>query len=108
APKEARSDGSLTFDRERIFNRNLGWVLLGENEDFVAVLDQADYSYVPQWLRQQPVDLGNRTFAHWVRAVYAELDGVVNESDIKLDLGDENDAVTAALLSDIRRTTFFG
>ncbi|MCW5873752.1 MAG: hypothetical protein KIS88_03805 [Anaerolineales bacterium] len=108
APKEARSDGSLTFDRERIFNRNLGWVLLGENEDFVAVLDQADYSYVPLWLRQQPVDLGSRTFARWARAVYAELDGVVDEDDVKLELGDENDAVTAALLSDIRRTTFYG
>ncbi|MCL4258600.1 MAG: hypothetical protein KJZ53_08745 [Anaerolineales bacterium] len=106
APKEARSDGKLTFDRERIFNRNLGWVLLGA--DFVTVLDQPDYSYVPQWLRKQPVPLGNRTFARWVQAVYAELDGVVDERDVKLELGDENDAVTAALLGDIRRTTFYG
>ncbi|UYN89654.1 MAG: hypothetical protein KIT08_00065 [Anaerolineales bacterium] len=106
APKEARSDGKLTFDRERIFNRNLGWVLLGA--DFVSVLDQPDYSYVPQWLRKQPVALGPRTFAQWVQAVYAELDGIVDERDVKLDLGDDADAVTAALLSDIRRTTFYG
>ncbi|UYN91415.1 MAG: hypothetical protein KIT70_08625 [Anaerolineales bacterium] len=106
APKEARSDGKLTFDRERIFNRNLGWVLLGA--DFLSVLDQPDYSYVPQWLRKQPVHLGGHTFARWVQAVYTELDGAVDEGDIKLDLGDESDAVTAALLSDIRRTTFYG
>jgi len=108
APKEARSDGKLTFDRERIFNRNLGWALLAKDGDFISTLDQPDYSYVPQWLRKQPVSLGGRTFAEWVQTVYAELEGVVDESDIKLDLGDESDAVTAVLLSDIRRTTFYG
>lgn len=108
APKEARSDGKLTFDRERIFNRNLGWILLLEDAAFVSVLDQPDYSYVPVWLRKQPVDLGGRTFARWVQAVFAELAGVVAEDDIELQLGADADAVTATLLNDIRRTTFFG
>lgn len=106
APREARSDGRLTFDRERIFNRNFGWVLLGD--DFVSVFDQPDYTYVPVWLRKQPVDLGGRTFARWAQAAFAELEGVIAEKDVKLTLGDESDAVTAALLSDIRKTTFFG
>jgi hypothetical protein len=51
APREARSDGKQTFDRQKVFDRNFGWVLLGE--DFAAVLDQPDYSYVPVWQRQQ-------------------------------------------------------
>lgn len=106
APKEARSDGKLTFDRERIFNRNFGWVLLGD--DFVNVLDQKDYSYVPAWMKKEPVDLGRLTFAEWTRVVFAELDGVIDEKDVKLNLGDESDAVTATILSDIGRATFYG
>ncbi len=50
APREARSDGKLTFERQKVFDRNFGWVLLGE--DFASVLDQPDYSYLPVWLRE--------------------------------------------------------
>jgi hypothetical protein len=106
APKEARSDGKLTFDRERIFNRNFGWVLLGP--DFVSVLDQKDYSYVPVWMKRQPVDLGKLTFAQWAQAVFTGLDGLIAEKDVKLNLGDDSDAVTATLLNDIGRATFYG
>jgi hypothetical protein len=106
APREARSDGKLTFDRERIFNRNFGWVLLGP--DFVTVLDQKDYSYVPVWMKKEPVDLGRLTFAQWAQSVFAELDGVIAEKDVKLNLGDDSDAVTATLLNDIGRATFYG
>jgi hypothetical protein len=110
APKEARSDGKLTFDRQKIFDRNFGWVLLGG--DFAAVLDQPDFSYVPIWLRApQGADataLGGRSFAAWAQEVFASLEGAIAEKDVKLTLGQEGDAVTATLLNDIGRATFYG
>ncbi len=118
APKEARSDGKLTFERQKIFDRNFGWVLLGE--DFRQVLDQADYSYVPVWQRrsnvQDPAPEGRRTseagsrtsFAAWAAEVIASMEGVVDEKDVKIQLGSEADATTATLLSDIGQATFYG
>jgi hypothetical protein len=134
APKEARSDGKLTFDRQKIFDRNFGWVLLGD--DFAAVLDQPDYSYVPVWMRKasnvqgmpraEPLqarggrggpkslsfstsDFGHWTsFASWTQGVFASLEGAIDEKDVKLTLSQESDAVTATLLSDIGRATFYG
>jgi hypothetical protein len=110
APKEARSDGKLTFDRQKIFDRNFGWVLLGD--DFAAVLDQPDYSYQPVWLRAPQGTgaeaLGGRGFAAWTQEVFASWEGGINEKDVKLTLGQESDAVTATLLNDIGRATFYG
>ena len=126
APREARSDGKLTFVRQKVFDRNFGWVLLGE--DFGAVLDAADYSYVPAWMRVVPKsettqefaalpgkatqtpanDLGGRSFAAWAKEVFASLEGAIDEKDVKLTLGQESDAVTATLLNDIGRATFYG
>lgn len=120
APREARSDGKLTFDRQKIFDRNFGWVLLGE--DFASVLDQSDYSYMPIWWRNNPsivprptssssetLDVGRRTsFAVWALDVFKSLEGVIDEKDVKLTLGQETDAVTATLLNDIGRATFYG
>lgn len=134
APREARSDGKLTFERQRTFDRNFGFVLLGD--DFVAVLDQADYSYVPVWQRTSNVQMsnvgqtpspthpgvqnqrlqgkgaGNATakpsFAAWATEVMAAMQGAVAEGDVKLTLGSETDAVTATLLNDVARATFYG
>ncbi|MCW5876363.1 MAG: hypothetical protein KIS85_05705 [Anaerolineales bacterium] len=109
APREARSDGRLTFERQKVLDRNFGWVLLGE--DFAAVLDAPELSYLPLWLRppRAAVDeLGGRSFAAWAQAVMDSLAGVVAEDDVRLTLGREEDATTATLLSDITRTTFYG
>ncbi|MEX1143544.1 MAG: hypothetical protein WEC16_01790 [Anaerolineales bacterium] len=123
APREARSDGRLTFERQQVFDRNFGWVLLGE--DFGSVLDQPDYSYVPVWQREQgsigaeehgsdfsPHHPGSLTpmptFAAWAKGVMASMEGAVNEADVKLKLGGETDTVTATLMSDIGRATFYG
>jgi len=135
APREARSDGKLTFERQRVFDRNFGWVLLGE--DFGSVLDQPDYSYVPVWQRRggagqdgeregelrsigageqetgvSPMHPGTPapflSFAAWAKEVMASMEGVVDEADVKLRLGGETDAVTATLMSDIGRATFYG
>lgn len=109
APREARSDGKLTFEREKVFDRNFGWLLLGE--DFASVLDQPDYSYVPVWMRgtEQAAPLPEgQTFAAWAKGVMAAMEGVVDESDVKLKLGGETDAVTATLLNEISRATFYG
>jgi hypothetical protein len=109
APKEARSDGRLTFERQKVFDRNFGWVLLGE--DFVSVLDQDDHSYVPVWQRKSgglgvEGSGGQKTFAQLARDVMAAMEGAVQESDVKLTLG--QDAVTATLLNDVARATFYG
>ncbi|MEX2143504.1 MAG: hypothetical protein WD740_02830 [Anaerolineales bacterium] len=123
APREARSDGRLTFERQKVFDRNFGWLLLGE--DFAGVLDQPDYSYVPRWMRdpvripmsdvQSPMSesVSTRlpeglTFAHWSKEIIKSIEGLVDESDVKLKLGDDTDATTATLMNDIGRATFFG
>jgi len=109
APREARSDGKLTFERQKVFDRNFGWVLLGE--DFASVLDQPDYSYLPNWLREprgETGQLGGGSFAAWTKDVMASMEGVVDEADVKLKLGGETDATTATLMSDIGRATFYG
>lgn len=105
APREARSDGKLTFDRQRVFDRNFGWVLLGD--DFAAVLDAPDYSYLPIWLRSTPQPT-TPTFAQWAKQVMASLEGSVAEADVKLGLGRETDAVTVTLMNDIARATYYG
>lgn len=117
APREARSDGKLTFERQRIFDRNFGFVLLGD--DFVGVLDQADYTYVPVWQRTSDVPMSNvqlsnvqmsdgKTFAIWAAQLMAAMEGAVAEGDVKLTLGSETDGVTATLLNDVARATFYG
>jgi hypothetical protein len=131
APREARSDGKLTFERQRIFDRNFGFVLLGD--DFGSVLDQADYSYVPVWQRTSNVprptsdveqtpspalpllqgkgaghDATKLSFATWAAGVMEAMQGAVAEGDVKLTLGSETDAVTATLLNDVARATFYG
>lgn len=106
APLEARSDGKLTFERQKVFDRNFGWVLLGA--DFASVLDQADYSYVPAWLRKDGAQPIAGTFAQWATEVFASMEASVAEQDIKIGLGREEDAVTVTLMNDIARATFYG
>lgn len=121
APKEARSDGKLTFDRQKIFDRNFGWVLLGD--DFASVLDAPDFSYVPIWLRERgsagAEEQNNTphlasslapglTFAAWAQDVFKSMENLVNEKDVKINLGQDSDTVTATLLNDIGRATFYG
>jgi len=110
APREARSDGKLTFERQKVFDRNFGWVLLGE--DFASVLDGDDYSYLSAWLREPrgpgAAALGGRSFAAWTNEVIKEMEAVVGEEDVKLGLERETDSVTATLMNEIARATFYG
>ena len=117
APKEARSDGTLTFEREKVFDRNFGWVILGE--DFERVFDQEDYSYVPVWLRTSDVQRPEsgkieanfphgKHFATWAKEIINSMEGVILPEDVKFGLGSDEDAVTATLMSEIARATFYG
>lgn len=109
APREARSDGRLTFERQKVLDRNFGWVLLGE--DFVGVFDAAELVYAPVWLRPprgSGTELGAMSFARWAETVVDSLAGLVAEADVQVNLGREEDVTTAQLLSDIARTTFYG
>lgn len=108
APREARSDGVLTTERQKVFDRNFGWVLLGE--DFQAVLDAADYSYVPVWLREEQGAGGlvGTSFAEWAQAVMAGMETAIQEESATLDLDRESDSTTLTLMNDIARATFHG
>lgn len=106
APKEARSDGVLTFERQKVFDRNFGWVLLGE--DYAAVLDAKDYAYLPVWLRGRKKALGGTSFAQWVGRVFQAMEGAVREEEVKLSLERETDLVSATLMNEIARATFYG
>jgi hypothetical protein len=118
APREARSDGVLTTEREKVFDRNFGWVLLGE--DFTGVLDQDDYSYAPVWLRElggkgarEPGSRGNstlggRSFADWAQEVIAAMQAAVPEDAVEASLERESDGTTVTLMNDIARATFRG
>ena len=110
APKEARSDGVLTFERQKVFDRNFGWVLLGE--DFGSVLDAVDYSYAPVWLRslgdEGAGSLEGRRFSAWAQDVMAAMADAVAEEDVKLGLDKEMDTTTVTLMNEIARATFYG
>lgn len=105
APREARSDGVLTFEREKVFDRNFGWVLLGE--DFAGVLDQEDYNYAPVWLRTSEVQR-TTSFAAWAQEVFAAMEAAVPENAVEAGLEREGDGTTVTLMNDIARATFRG
>ncbi|MQC26880.1 MAG: hypothetical protein DWG76_05470 [Chloroflexi bacterium] len=106
APKEARSDGVLTHDRQKVFDRNFGWVLLGEN--FGSVLDAPDYSYTPVWLRAAKFGLNGKSFAAWAADIINSMQGVVAEDEVNLSLQRETDQISATLMNEIARATFYG
>lgn len=105
APTEARTEGILQTDRQKVFDRNFGWILLGA--DFASVFDQADYSYRPKWLYGGGLPEGE-TFANWFGGVVAELQGGVAADDLRLKLGQAVDAVAASLMADIAQATYYG
>lgn len=106
APKEARTDGALTFEREKVFDRNFGFVLLGEN--FINTFDQADYSYIPKWMRKSATVIEDQTFAHWAMAIIDSMQGVVDEEEIQLGISKEMDLLSATLMNEIAQATFYG
>jgi hypothetical protein len=105
APREARSDGVLTTDRQKVFDRNFGWVLLGD--DYAGVLDQDDYSYVPVWLRTSEV-LRPTSFAVWANKFFESMQAAVSEDAMEAGLEREGDGTTVTLMNDIARATFRG
>jgi len=106
APKEARTDGALSFERQKVFDRNFAWILLGE--EFGSVLDQDDYSYVPVWMRGIGIMKEGESFATWAEKVISSMDGVVGEDEVNLGLSRETDLVSATLMNEIARATFYG
>jgi hypothetical protein len=104
-------DGYLVSEPQKVFDRNLGWVLLHEN--FNAILDQERYSYAPNWLRNGDgkAEAGlpeGQTFAQWAAKAMLEMKKAVPESALQIKLGKEIDNVTAQLLAEISRATFYG
>ena len=106
APKEARSDGVLTIEREKVFDRNFGWLLM--HPDFPSLLDQDDYSYQPVWWRKDPSLVPDKSFATWARQVIDEMAANPSLESVKIELGEEEDLLSATLMNDIARATFYG
>ena len=102
APKEARVDGKLVSDRQKVFDRNFQWILL--NENYIEIFDQGDASYLPVWFRGKGLNKGE-TFAVWAAKVIEDLKSSISPVDLKIKIGRDIDAVSANLLSDIYRAT---
>jgi len=109
APKEARSDGVLTRGRQKVLDRNLEWVLL--HEDFEAILDGEELSYVPVWLRDGEGKgrslPGGGSFAQWARRVIESMEAAVPAEALQVKLGTPIDEVKATLLNEIAKATFY-
>ena len=110
APKEARADGVLVAEKEKIFDHNLLWILL--NADFQEILDSGSQPYLPVWVRSEQGILVSftkgKTFATWTVDVMEEMKASVPESALKIKLGKEIDNITAKLMDEISRATFYG
>ena len=106
APKEARSDGVLTVEREKVFDRNFAWLLM--HPDFTSLLDQDDYSYQPIWWRKDPSLVPDKSFATWARQIIDEMAANPSLGSVKIELGEEEDLLSATLMNDIARATFYG
>jgi hypothetical protein len=105
APKEARVDGKLVSDRQKVFDRNFQWILL--NENFLDIFNQGKEVYFPVWLREKGLEDGE-TFAQWAGKVFDELKSSISSEDLQIKIGREIDAVSANLLSEIYRATHSG
>jgi hypothetical protein len=110
APKEARTEGVLVAEKDKVFDRNILWILL--HKDFSEILDAGSKPYFPVWLRSERdnrVLIGKeRTFASWAAGIMEEMKATVPESALKIKLGREIDDVTAHLMAEISRATFYG
>lgn len=110
APIEARSEGVLVAEKDKVFERNLLWILL--HRDFEEILNSGKQPYIPAWLHSeqeiQEIIEDRKTFASWAAGIMEEMKASVPESVLKIKLGREIDNVTASLMDEISRATFYG
>jgi len=106
APKEARTDGVLTFDRQKVFDRNFALLLM--HADYAKIMDQEDYSYQPVWWRKGDLDLPNVSFANWAGKLMIQMEKNFVENLMDLELDAEEDLLTATLMKEIARATYYG
>jgi hypothetical protein len=107
APREARSEGELTVEKQRVFDRNFGWILL--NEDMQSIFDDGETSYAPRWIRESG-DLRKglgRSFAQWVAALMESMKATLPETAFELERITEPNTVAGRLFDDILKATFF-
>lgn len=110
APLEARTDGTLIKDRERVFDHNFGLILLGS--DFGKYLDDGAYSYHPAWLRstegKRSELSGGITFAQWASDIMTGLKRAMSETGFESEMIFEGDLVSTSLMEGILKATYFG
>lgn len=107
APLEARAEGKLIKDRERVFDRNFGWILLGTDYD-----QYLDDTYQPAWLRSLE-DKGSKLslsppFAQWASDIMTGLKTAIPETVFESEKIFEGDLVSTALMDGILKATYFG
>ena len=110
APLEARSEGELIKDRERVFDHNFGLILLGS--DFDKYLDDGAYSYHPAWLRStdgERIELsGGLTFAQWASEIMVGMKTAMPEKLYEFETIFEGDSISTSLMEGILKATYFG
>lgn len=103
APIEARTEGNLTKEREKVYGRNLGWLLL--NPDLLTFLGSGVDGYRPAWFN---IGKLQGSFGEWFGQAASIVGQKLTEQDLELRLGDEIDEVSANLMSEIARATYNG
>lgn len=103
APVEARTDGALVKEHQKIFDRNFQWLVF--HEDFDGILKE----YWPPWLKAGQFEKtpGN-SFPSIANRLMEDLRVKVEEDAITLKLGNWEDPVAATLIHEIARATFYG
>lgn len=98
APVEARTEGNLTTEREKVIRRNLGWLLLAD--EYESLLD----GYCPDWFN----GARTRTLAGWFSGLTMGIGATLSETDLQVRLGDAVDELSASLMADIAQATYYG
>lgn len=99
APKEARMEGKLITDYKKVYEKNVGWILLAD--DYGAIFGETNRVYQPPWL---PKQVG--VISDWYPKLLGELGDSNYIDSIGLKLGKEIDPEVAKLLSSAAQITY--
>ena len=103
APIEARMDGSLETEREKVFDRNLSWLLLGDEFEQAFAVEGKDY--LPSWLKKKPGKVNS--LGEWLQVVLSEMRSRESGSRSGIKVRGDLDELSAKLAADITRATFY-
>ena len=101
ASKEARADGVLVADHQKVFERNISWILLHDDRSMHLGGDGGAFS--PNWFFGE-----TGSFLSWVETLEEFLRLLQEDQALRIKLGNEIDEVSAVLMADIAQATYYG